>query len=85
MDYCRIRVAEVETDGERHQASYFIENGIIHASIAGNIRRIPVSTLAPETAVQRLLLAHLYNRARLATNSAIFGQDNMPPSSGPHT
>jgi hypothetical protein len=84
MDHCRICVAEVERAGERHQAAYFVERGVIHASISGKIRQIPVSDLAPEIAVQRLLLGHLYDRARRATNSTIFGQDNTPPSTSPH-
>jgi hypothetical protein len=73
MEHVTIRVVEVEQAGERHQATYFVDDGVIHANIGGSIKRLPViPTVAPELTVQSLLAGHVVHQARKAANLAAF-------------
>jgi hypothetical protein len=79
MEHATIRVVEVEQAGKRHQATYFVEDGIIHANIGGSIKRLPVIySVAPELTVQSLLAEHVVHEARKAANGAVFAQRDGP-------
>lgn len=79
MDHVTIRVVEVEQAGKRHQATYFVEDGIIHANIGGSIKRLPVIySVPPELTVQSLLAGHIVHEARKAANLAAFARQIGP-------
>lgn len=79
MDHGRICVVELQHAGNRHQATYFVEDGVIHANIGGSIKRLPlIYTVAPELTVQSLLAGHLVHQARKVANVATFSQRERP-------
>lgn len=49
--------------GEIHKASYFVENGILHANVGGKIIRLHVDADQSEETVRRLLLGHVQTKA----------------------
>ena len=84
MEHATIRVVEVEQAGKRHQATYFVEDGIIHASIGGSIKRLPVMhSVPPELTVQSLLSGHIVHESRKAANVAVFAWRHGP-GDAPH-
>lgn len=79
MEHGRIRVVEIEQAGKRHQATYFVEDGIIHANIGGSIKRLPViHSVAPELTVQSLLAGYVVQQSRKAANVAAFSRRGGP-------
>jgi hypothetical protein len=79
MEHATIRVVEVEQAGKRHQATYFVEDGVIHANIGGIIKRLPViHSVAPELTVQSLLAGYVVHQARKAANLAAFARRDGP-------
>ena len=78
MENATIRVVEVEQAGTGHQATYFVEDGVIHANIGGSIKRLPVVySVAPELTFQSLLAGHVVHQARKAANLAAFARLNV--------
>lgn len=49
----------VELDGQTYTASYFIENGVIHANIADCTYRVPLGPTPPRETVRSLLTERL--------------------------
>lgn len=79
MEHATIRVVVVEQAGKRHQATYFVENGIIHANIGGGIKRLPViRSVPPELTVQSLLAGHVVHESRKRANVAVFSRRDEP-------
>ena len=79
MEHATIRVVEIEQAGKRHQATYFVEDGIIHANIGGSIKPLPViNSVPPEFTVQSLLAGHVVHQARKAANLVAFARQNGP-------
>ena len=72
-------MVEVEQAGKRHQATYFVEDGVIHANIGGSIKALPViHSVPPELIVQSLLAGHIVHQARKAANVAVFARRDGP-------
>lgn len=46
---------KIEQDGERHTATYFVENGTIHAHIAGRTFLFPIGGKPPEEVLRKML------------------------------
>ncbi|MDB5529949.1 MAG: hypothetical protein JWR51_3052 [Devosia sp.] len=79
MEHTTIRAVEIEQAGKRHQATYFVEDGIIHANIGGSIKRLPVIySVAPELTVQSLLAGYIVQQSRKAANVAAFSRRDRP-------
>lgn len=60
----QVLTAEVEFEGETHQASYYVENNIIHAHIGGRLMSTPLTNVAAERTVQALLSGYLLQTTR---------------------
>jgi hypothetical protein len=68
----RIFETQVIHEGQVHKASYFVENGIIHASIDGQTTRAPVGRGPAEAIVKAVLLGKLRHKSRqMAKPSAL--------------
>lgn len=55
---------EVEHGGETYQADYFVEAGVIHANLDGQIVLGPLKDEPPADTVRSLLKGRLTNRTR---------------------
>jgi hypothetical protein len=77
MEHGAICVVEVEQAGKRHQATYFVEDGVVDGDMGGSIKRLPgIYSVAPELTVQSLLARHVAHLARKAANLAAFARQN---------
>lgn len=56
----------VTHEGAEHKASYFIENGVIHANINGKNLRLPHGHVPVEQTVRAVLIGMLERQGRLA-------------------
>ena len=54
-------------EGQVHKASYFVENGTIHANIDGQFTLLPVGRGPAETVVKSALLGKLGHDSRQRT------------------
>ncbi|MDB5527417.1 MAG: hypothetical protein JWR51_520 [Devosia sp.] len=66
-----VRDLEVSDSTRTLKASYFVEHGVLHASIEGRVFRLPVGDDTSADAVHRLLVGNLQTRAwrkRMATH-----------------
>ena len=69
-----VQTVEVAQDGQKFTACYFIEHSIIHASINGRTRAVPVgAVLSPHETVKALLRGSLIRRRLGAANYRRFG------------
>lgn len=55
----QVRAVEITHDGVTYQASYFVENNIIHAQIAGHSVVTPIGNVAAADTVKALLAEHV--------------------------
>jgi hypothetical protein len=79
MEHGTIRAVVVEQAGKRHHATYFVEDGVIHANNGGRIKRLPViSSVPPELTVQSLLAGHIVHESRKRANMAVFSRRDGP-------
>ena len=58
-----IREIEISDGSKTHKASYFVEHGVLHASVGDKVVRLAVGAHASEEAVRRLLLGHIQTKA----------------------
>lgn len=65
---CKVQSVEVVDNGTAYTADYFVENGIIVASVDKKIVRVPVGFVDPHKTVRALLTASIHRTARLAKN-----------------
>jgi len=71
MERCsQVLEVQIEQEGSAHRASYFVEGGTIHASIAGKIVAVPVGPRSAADTVKSLLSGYLAQRSRLRASGA---------------
>lgn len=60
----------VEHAGRTYRADYFVEDGVIHASLDGHIVLRPLASAEPADTVRTMLSGHLAQRARKLSAAA---------------
>jgi hypothetical protein len=64
-----VQEVEVEHDGQHLKASYFVEHGIIHASIGGRSISAPIGPSGAAGTVRALLTGQILQNARRMENA----------------
>jgi len=62
--HSQVLTTQVEFEGQTYEASYFIENGIIHANIDGRMLQTPLTAVDASRTVQIILRGHLLQTHR---------------------
>ncbi|MCR6671999.1 hypothetical protein [Devosia ginsengisoli] len=58
-----VRELEVSDGLEAHKASYYVENGVLHAWIGEKMISLTMGVDASDEAVRRLLVGHIQTKA----------------------
>ena len=66
---CLVQTVEVDFDGNIHSASFFVENGIIHALICGCTMLFPLGNMSAAETVKALLTQKVFQRQRAASQA----------------
>jgi hypothetical protein len=72
----------IDEAGETFRAAYFIEDGVIHANIAGKVLRIPAGINAPERTVPTPLYGHLLRSGLRAKHAILWKGRIARPAHG---
>ncbi|MBE7734426.1 hypothetical protein [Devosia faecipullorum] len=62
-----VQDVSVEIDGQIHTASYFVENGTIHANLGNQTYLLPIGPVPANEAVKSLIAGTLRRRGFRAT------------------
>ena len=63
---CLVQIVEVAFDGTLHRASFFVEDGIVHALFGGRTMGFPIGTITAADTVKALLVQNLTQQKREA-------------------
>lgn len=77
-----VHAVTVDHDGATYRADYFVEQGIIHACLDGQMVVAPLTTRAPADTVRAMLIGHLAHRARKLVAVSAWLQANRDATTG---
>jgi len=74
-----VETVTADNHGEPVTAHYFVQDGVIHANIAGRTLLSPVGNCSPQNTVKALLSSHLLQRQRWRhTGESRLDRENRP-------
>jgi hypothetical protein len=62
--HSQVLEVEIEHEGSRYQASYFVENGTIHANVGGRMLTLPHGPNRAADTVKAVLSGYLLQQSR---------------------
>lgn len=72
-----VQNVSIDHFGETFSSSYFVENGMIHASIGGRVLISPLGNCPAADTVRALLTGHLLQNSRKISNGRIRSEGEL--------